>query len=118
MVSFAKQGTETETNYGPGRPARPPEAKILRHQAQIFCLRCRSAWESVFAGIFDQIFQGFIDSKNVFSDAEALEICQTYVLGVKYLTNVCVMYVMMYVVCAGRTDRYVTVKINQIIDLN
>jgi len=30
------------------------------------------------------------------------------------LTNVCVMYVMMYVVCAGRTDRLVTVKINQI----
>jgi len=25
--------------------------------------------------------------------------------GVKYLTNVCVMYVMMYEVCAGRTDR-------------
>jgi len=28
VVSFAKQGTETETTYGPGRPARPPEAKI------------------------------------------------------------------------------------------
>jgi len=41
----------------------------------------------------------------VFSDAEVLEICQIYVLEVKYLTNVCVMYVMMYVVCAGKTDR-------------
>ena len=59
----------------------------------------------MFAGILDQIFQGFIDSKNVISDAEVLEICQIYVLGVKYLTNVCVMYVMMYVVCAGRTER-------------
>ena len=28
VVSFAKQGTETETTYGPGRPARPQEAKI------------------------------------------------------------------------------------------
>jgi len=41
----------------------------------------------------------------VFSDEKVLQICQIYVLGVKYLTNVCVMYVMMYVVCAGRTDR-------------
>jgi len=41
----------------------------------------------------------------VFSDAEVLEIGQNYVLGVKYLTNVCDMYVMMYVVYAGRTDR-------------
>ena len=38
-------------------------------------LRCRSASESVFAGIFDQIFKGFIDSENVFSDVEVLEIC-------------------------------------------
>ena len=68
-------------------------------------LKCRSASESVFAGILDQIFRGFIDSKNVFSDAEVYEIWQIWVLGVKYLTNVCVMYVMMYVVCAGRTDR-------------
>jgi len=66
----------------------------------------------------DQIFQGFMGSKNVFSDAEVLEIGQNYVLGVKYLTNVCDMYVMTYVVYAGRTDRYVTVKINQIQDLN
>jgi hypothetical protein len=27
-VYFAKQGTETGNTYGPGRPARPPEAKI------------------------------------------------------------------------------------------
>jgi len=66
VVSFAKQGTETETTYGPGRPARPPEAKILRRQAQLFFLRCRSALESVFAGILDQIFQGFTSSKNMF----------------------------------------------------
>ena len=39
-----------------------------------FFLRCRSASESVFAGILDQIFHGFINSKNVFSDAEVLEI--------------------------------------------
>jgi len=70
VVSFAKQGTETETTYGPGRPARPPEAKI----AAMFFLGCRSASESVFAGILDQIFQGFINSKNVISDAEVLEI--------------------------------------------
>ena len=59
----------------------------------------------MFAGILDEIFQGFIDSKKVFSDAKVFEISQIYVLGVKYLTNVCVMYVMTYVVCAGRTDR-------------
>jgi len=51
VVSFAKQGTETETTYGPGRPVRPPEAKILRRQPQFSFLRCRSASESVFAGI-------------------------------------------------------------------
>ena len=67
-------------------------------------LRCRSASESMFAGILDQNFQGFID-RNMFSDAKVLKIWQIYVLGVKYLTNVCVMYVMMYVVCAGRADR-------------
>jgi len=71
VVSFAKQGTETETTHGPGRPARPPEAKI---EASKKNLRCRSASESVFAGILDQIFQGFIESKNVFSDAEVLKI--------------------------------------------
>ena len=27
-TGVTKQGTETETTYGPGRPARPPEAKI------------------------------------------------------------------------------------------
>jgi len=32
VVSFAKQGTETETIYGPGRRARPPEAKIVTPQ--------------------------------------------------------------------------------------
>jgi len=74
VVSFAKEGTETESAYGPGRPARTPEATILRRQAQKKKLRCRSASESVFAGILDQIFQGFIDSKNVLSDVEVLEI--------------------------------------------
>jgi len=59
----------------------------------------------VFPGILDKIFRGVIDLKNVFSDAEVLKIGQIYVLGVKYLTNVCIMYVMMYVVCAGRTNR-------------
>ena len=59
----------------------------------------------MFPGILDQIFRGFIDSKNVFSDAEVLKIWQIYVVGVKYLTNVFVMYIMKYVVCAGRTDR-------------
>jgi len=68
VVSFAKQGTETGNTCGPGRPARPPDAKICH----IFFFRCRSASESVFAGILDQIFQGFIDSRNVFSDAEEL----------------------------------------------
>ena len=101
VVSFAKQGTETETPYGPGLPARPPEAKWRRKKN----LRCRSASESVFAGILDQIFQGFIDSENVFWDAEMFKIWQIYVLGVKYLTNVGVLYVMMYVVCAGKTNR-------------
>jgi len=28
VVSFAKQRTEAETTYGPGRPARPLEAKM------------------------------------------------------------------------------------------
>jgi len=35
---------------------------------------CRSASESVFPGILDQNFQGFIDLKKVFLDAEALKI--------------------------------------------
>ena len=34
------------------------------------------------------------------------------------MKNVCVMNVMMYVVCAGRTHRWVTVKINHFIDLH
>ena len=114
VVFSAKQGTETEITYVPGRPARPLKAKFRT----FFFLKCRSASESVFAGILDQMFQGFIDSYNMFSDAEVSDICRIYVLGVKYLTNVCVMYVMMYVVCAGRTNRYVTVKINQIEDVN
>jgi len=96
VVSFAKQGTETETTYGPGRPARPLEAN-----AAIFF------WEKVahqrvclleFWIKLNWIFQGFIDPKNVFSDAEVLDFWPIYVQGVKYLTSVCVMYVMMYVV--------------------
>jgi len=73
VVPFAKQGTETETIHKRGRRARPPEAKILGRQPQKKKLRCRSASESEFAGILDQIFQGFIDPKNVFSDTEVLE---------------------------------------------
>jgi len=48
VVSFAKQGTETETTYGPGRPTRPPEAKILRRQAQKrnFEMLYRKKWSS------------------------------------------------------------------------
>ena len=91
-----EQGTGTGNTYGPGRPARLPGAKMTPE----FFLRCRSASESVFPGILDQIFQGFVDLKNVFLDVEAI-----YVLEVKYLTNVCDMHVMMYVVCAGRTER-------------
>jgi len=49
VVSFAKQGTEAETTYGPGRPTRPLDAKFFKKK-----LRCRSALESVFAGILDQ----------------------------------------------------------------
>jgi len=64
-----KQGT-----YGPGHPARPLEVKILRRQPQNIFTRCRSASESVFPGIQEQIFRGFIDSKNVFTDAEVLKI--------------------------------------------
>ena len=37
-------------------------------------MRCRSASESVFPGILDQIFRGFVDLKNVFADAEVLKI--------------------------------------------
>jgi len=36
VVFFAKQETESETIYGLGRPARPPEAKNLRRQSQNF----------------------------------------------------------------------------------
>ena len=39
-----------------------------------YFLRCRCASESVFRGILDQTFRGFIDSKNVFLDAEVLKI--------------------------------------------
>ena len=58
VVFFAKQGTETERTYGPVAPRGRRRA--------IFFLRCRSASESVFARIFDQNFQGFIDSKKCF----------------------------------------------------
>jgi len=34
VLSFAKQGTETGTTYGTGRPTRPLETKIMRHQSQ------------------------------------------------------------------------------------
>jgi len=43
----------------------------VRHN---YFLRCCSASESVFPGILDQIFRGFIDSNNVFSGAEVLKI--------------------------------------------
>ena len=73
-----EQGTGTGNTYGPGRPARLREANIFRK----FFLN-RSASESLFHGILNQIFRGFIDSKNVSPDAEALKIWQIYVLGVK-----------------------------------
>jgi len=38
-VSFVKQGTETETTYGPGRPARPPDAKILTKKWDVIAHR-------------------------------------------------------------------------------
>jgi len=59
VVSFAKQETEIGNTYGSVRPARPPEANILRRQLQKKNLGCCSASESVFAGILDQIFRGF-----------------------------------------------------------
>jgi len=55
---------------GPRGRRRPKFCDVSRKKN----LRCRSASESVFTGILDQIFQGFIDSTNVFSDAEVLEI--------------------------------------------
>jgi len=42
---LCEQGTETGYTCGPGQPARPPEAKILRRQPQFF-LRCRSGTAS------------------------------------------------------------------------
>ena len=60
----------------------------------------------MFPGNLNQIFRGFIDFKNMFSNAEALKIRQTLVLGVKHLTNVYVMYAMMYVVCHVCHDVY------------
>ena len=39
-----------------------------------FFWRCRSALDSVFPGILDKFFRGFIDSINIFSDAEVLKI--------------------------------------------
>ena len=91
-----------ETLMGLVAPQGRQRLKIC-YLTRNFFLRCRSASESVFARIMDQSFQGFTDSRNLFSDAEVLKIWQIYVLGVTYLTNVlvCVMYVMMYVVCAG-----------------
>jgi hypothetical protein len=66
VPAVCEQGTETRNTYEPDLPARPPEANLF--------LICRSASESVFPGILDQIFRGFIDSKNVFSDTEVLKI--------------------------------------------
>ena len=52
---LCEQGTEIGNTYGPGRGTRPLKAKILRRQPQKTNLRCRSASESVFAGILEQI---------------------------------------------------------------
>ena len=67
-----QQGPGTGNTYGPGRPARLPGAKMTPQF--LFEPSCRSVSESVFPGILDQIFQGFIDLKKVFLDAEALKI--------------------------------------------
>jgi len=62
-----KQGTL----MGLVAPANSPEAKTSDTAKK---LRCRSALESVFPGILDQIFCGFIDSTKLFSDAEVSKI--------------------------------------------
>jgi len=64
VVSFAKQEQKQKQLMGLVAPRGRPNDD----------LRCRSASESMFARILEQIFQGFIDSKNVFSDAEELKI--------------------------------------------
>ena len=99
---LVRTGTETGNTYGPGRPARPPEAKIRCCKKK---LTCRSASESVFPGILDQIFRGFIDSKKRVFSRRSVEDLTNLRSGSQIFVNVCVMYVMMYVVCAGKPDR-------------
>jgi len=62
VVSYGNREQEQGT-HGPGRRVRPPEAKIPQKKT----LRCHSALESVFPGILDKNFRGFIDFKNAFS---------------------------------------------------
>jgi len=51
-------------------------------------------------------FSGVSSTSKLFiSDAKVLKVWRIYVLGVRCLTNICVMYVMMYVMCVGRTYR-------------
>ena len=73
-VSSGNREQEQGNTSGPGRPARPPQAIIVRRQPPKQSLICRCASESVFPGILDQIFRGFIDFEIVFSDAEVWKI--------------------------------------------
>ena len=73
MVSFAKQETEIENTYGSVRPARPPEAKILRRQLQKKISDVVAHRRACLLEFWIKFSGGFIDSKNVFSDAEVLK---------------------------------------------
>ena len=93
----------------------PRGRRRLKFTSQFFFFDMSQRIEECVCWNFGLKFSGFHRlKKRVFRRRSVGDLTN---LGVKYFTNVCVMYVMMYVLCAGRTDRQVTVKINQIVDL-
>ena len=67
MVSY---GNREHVGHGvvvSGRPARPPDAEILRPQPHFF-LRCSNTSKREFPGILDQNLRDFIVLNSVFSE--------------------------------------------------
>jgi len=72
----------------------------------------------VFAGILDQFSGVSLTQKTSFQTQKCSIFDKFTFCESNILTNVCVMNVMMYVVSAGRTDRWVILKINHFTDLH
>jgi len=105
VVSFAKQETETGNTRGSGRPTRPPEAKWRRkkNNSDVVVHRraCLLEFWTKFSGVS-------LAQKTSFQTQKCWWFDTFTFWESNILTNVCVMNVMMSVVCARRTDRWVT----------